>query len=352
MELNERQKASRKRAKWLAEFKATLSDDELNYESLKGMGLNDSDIAAVLGAPIIVDAEVVEVEDDSSPMEPETPNLPAVIEQAWNGQRMENQSGRKREYQAKPNRTADGRSTDAENVAAYNQSLESNAERRCTATNAKGERCRKYAIFGSNVCKTHGGATRQVVSTARMRVEMASNRLMGKLIEFAFDDDKPAHVQLEAIKDSLNRAGLKPREQLEVGPIKQYEEIFDDIGSGTRVESRRARGIDDESDEIEGQHDSYPFEAPENSPESFNSAVPQADSPPLTRDGQQRQYGPESTDSDDVDDRDGSHRQRPERRSTAHSAVHITGEDAIRIANAVNMATGALKALPPGRSAG
>lgn len=349
MGLNERQKASRKRAKWLAEFKATLSDDELNYESLKGMELSDSDIEAVLGEPIVVDAEVVEIQEETS-NESETPNLPAVIKQPWNGQRMEDQVGRKREYAAKPGRTADGRSTDAENVAAYNQSLEANAERRCTAKNAKGERCRRYAIFGSNVCKTHGGATRQVVSSARMRVEMASNRLMGKLIEFAFDDDKPAHVQLEAIKDSLNRAGLKPREQVELGPIKGYEEIFDDIGSGSRVESRRARGYEDDADQIEDQHDSRSFDSADDANRPFNPVDRQADSHPQPATTDRRTDDADRADRDEFDRLSATHRRERERRDRQYRPTHITGEDAIRVANQANAAIGALRALPPGRS--
>ena len=154
MGLNERQKASRKRAKSLAEFKATLSDDELNYESLKGMGLSDADIEALLGEPVIVDAEVVEVDDESGPKDSETPNLPAVIEQPCRDERMEPPF---HSYPPKPNRSPDGRSTNKEAVAHHDSILEKHAERRCTASNAKGERCRKFAIFGSNVCRSHGG---------------------------------------------------------------------------------------------------------------------------------------------------------------------------------------------------
>jgi hypothetical protein len=226
--------------------------------------------------------------------------------------------------------------------------LEKKTERRYTATNARGEHCRRYAIFGSNVCKTHGGATRQVVSTARMRVEMASNRLMGKLIEFAFDDDKPAHVQLEAIKDSLNRAGLKPREQLEVGPIKQYEEIFDDIFTGTRVESRRARGIeDDEAESIDYQGDSPPHPAMSTGAPNPVDYQRYSDGRDEMADIEYRESdssGPASTHSGEAMPPRPPHRPRPQRRS----AVHITGEDAIRVANQANFATGALRALPRG----
>jgi hypothetical protein len=341
MGLNDRQKASRKRAKWLAEFKATLSDDELNYESLKGLGLSDDDIEAVLGEPIIFDAEVVEIHGDSQ-NESQTPNLPAVIEQPCRDERMEPGNRQQKQYQAKPNRTPDGRSTNKEAVAQYDSTLEKHAERRCTATNAKGERCRKIAIFGSNVCRSHGGATRQVVSSARMRVEMASNRLMGKLIEIAFDDDKPAAVQLEAIKDSLNRAGLKPREQVEVGPIKQYEEIFDEISSGTRVESRRARGIEDDDDSMESI-------GAENPPVDSMNPVEYEDNSQSTPMSEPLRHKARDSDSDRPvpTERDDNPRRRRQ-----YPPTHITGEDAIRVANQANAQIGALRALPPGRSAG
>ena len=87
---------------------------------------------------------------------------------------------------------------------------------------------------------------------------MASDRLMGKLIEIAYDDNRPAAVQLDAIKDSLNRAGLSKPAQVEVGPIKPFEEVLDGIGTGSRAESRRARGMKGDNqptDLVGGQSD-------------------------------------------------------------------------------------------------
>lgn len=312
--MTEQQRASRKRAKYLAELKATLDDSELNEESLKALGLNDSDIDALLDRPSeIIDAEVVSVE--------ETPNLPAAIPKVWNESGMEDQKREKRQYPPKPGRTPDGRSTNEDNVAHYNQSLESNAERRCVATNVKGERCRRYAIQGGYTCKTHGGSTRHQLNKARVRVEMASNRLMGKLIEFAFDDNKPASVQLDAIKDSLNRAGLKPPEQVEVGSIKPYEEIFADIGTGSREDSRRARGF---------------IDAERNSPiqsEHTDSASPSDDptEPPEQRDYDQ----PPAPPADEHRRRRRPQRPEPENRSWGYTEP-ITGYDAIRLANEAN----------------
>lgn len=167
----------------------------------------------------IIDMETVESES-ASPTEGAR-NLPAVIpREASNSERME--------------------LTNRQDTL-----LNDNPERRCVATNSRGEQCRKFAIYGGTVCRTHGGATKRVKEAARVRVENASNRLMGKLIEFAFDDTKPPDVQLKAIQNSLDRAGLKPPAEvvLSQGDKQPYEEIFDGIVGGSRDESRRARGL-------------------------------------------------------------------------------------------------------------
>lgn len=222
---------------------------------LRGTGMTDDEIAAELGigsldelteVSNVIDAEVVEVENDSA-----SDNLPALIPHGV-GERMD------RRYPPKEGRTPDGRSTNKENVAQYDSLLADHAERRCVATNAKGERCRRFSISGSTVCKTHGGSTRAVMNKARIRLEMAANRLVGKELEFAFDDTKPPAVQLDAVKDSLNRVGLVKPAQVEFGPIKPYEEIFDGIASVTREDSRKSRGVTDDSfDLVDYQQDSF-----------------------------------------------------------------------------------------------
>lgn len=74
---------------------------------------------------------------------------------------------------------------------------------------------------------------RESREAARIRVENASNRLMGKLIEFAFDDTKPPDVQLKAIQNSLDRAGLKPPAEVVLSQGEQpspFEQVWDSIG--------------------------------------------------------------------------------------------------------------------------
>lgn len=318
-----------------------MTDDEIAAE-LGVESLNNRDSAAIEDSAVEqhdsveseapAKSEVEAVQQDSSHVEDdgiidveivETPNLPAIID--GETERMEHDF---HAYPPKPNRTPDGRSTNGQAVAQHDSMLEKNAERRCTAMNAKGDRCRKIAIYGSNVCRNHGGSARQVVSKARIRVEMASNRLMGKLIEVAFDDSKPAAVQLDAIKDSLNRAGLKPREQVEVGPITPAEEIFADIFTGTREESRRMRGYESASHEID----------------QTNLVDHVLDSPSQTAPVDDHAYGGDYAERVDSDRPAATHRRDDgDRRSMRRSEFHVIGEDALRIANDT-------RALPPGRS--
>lgn len=303
---------------------------------LRDTGMSDADIEAELGFSIsddepleIVDAEIVE----------ETPNLPVLVEKPWSRERMEDRERLNGPYQARPGRDETNRSTIPENVAAYNSSLENNRERRCVATNSKGERCRKFAIAGSTVCKTHGGSARHVVNKARVRVEMASNRLMGKLIEVAFDDTKPAAVQLDAIKDSLNRAGLKPREQVEVGPITPFEDVFSDIVAGPPIDVETS-------------------EPQQNSSGACSAEPPPDQPPPADPSGHGTQatagydyYPPFAPQADEPRPPKPSHR-----RAWQDRVNGLSDDDAIRLANEENAMTLAdpppprpMRALPPGR---
>jgi hypothetical protein len=59
---------------------------------------------------------------------------------------------------------------------------------RCTAHRKKdGERCKNAAIRGSNVCGYHGGNAPAVKAMARLRLEMASDRLARELLNMTTD---------------------------------------------------------------------------------------------------------------------------------------------------------------------
>lgn len=124
---------------------------------------------------------------------------------------------------------------------------------RCVAHKSNGERCLKLAIKGATVCRTHGGATRHVRRAARARLENAADLMARQLLGIALTAEGEA-VKLAAIKDALDRAGLKPPAEvvLSQGEAKPYETVFDSIASGSRTESRRARGLPDTDDNSAG----------------------------------------------------------------------------------------------------
>lgn len=141
----------------------------------------------------------------------------------------------------------------------------STPERRCTAHSSRtGEQCKNVAIKGSNVCRFHGGAAKQIKRAARVRIENAADRMAKQLLGIALSADSEA-VMLAAVKDALDRAGLKPTSEIVLSPgeSKPYEEVFDSIAGGSRAESHRARGfpVDAEAESIEPQ--SFTFDGPE-----------------------------------------------------------------------------------------
>ncbi len=86
---------------------------------------------------------------------------------------------------------------------------------------------------------------------ARQRIEDATDRMARELLKMAVDENVSDAVKLAAIRDALDRAGLSARTavSVEVGS-RPFEQIFDDIASDSRAESRRRRGMPD-GDELD-----------------------------------------------------------------------------------------------------
>jgi hypothetical protein len=118
-------------------------------------------------------------------------------------------------------------------------------ERRCTAHRKNGDQCKNAARVGTNVCDFHGARAPQVKRKARQRIEEAADRMARELLRMATDDKVADSTRLVAIRDVLDRAGLaaKTAVELEVGPLKPYETIFEHIEAGSRAEYRRSQGI-------------------------------------------------------------------------------------------------------------
>ena len=114
-------------------------------------------------------------------------------------------------------------------------------------TKRTGQRCKLPSMLGGNVCRAHGGAAPQTRAKAQRRLQPAADVLVQRLLSFALDGNVPDAVALQAIRDALDRAGLKPG--VEVGmTVKPYESILEQVESGSRAEFRRSRGVADDTE--------------------------------------------------------------------------------------------------------
>jgi hypothetical protein len=204
-------------------------------------------------------------------------------------------------------------------------------DRRCKAHKKNGEQCKNASVPGATVCRFHGGAAKHVKAAARARLENAADLMAKQLLGIALTAEGES-VKLAAIRDALDRAGLKPPAEvvLSQGETKPYEELFEGIAGGSRAESRRARGVPDSDDSFAGVT---------RSTESSECLPPTQGDPdlPTQPDGQQlrREFRDPTTDARDFD------RQRPPQPPQRH----VTGDDAIRLANEANRQVGALPPL-------
>ena len=98
-------------------------------------------------------------------------------------------------------------------------------ERQCSAHQRDGIRCKNAAIQGGTVCGYHGGNAPAVKAKARLRLEMASDRLARQLLNVTTDPNVADRVKLAAIKDALDRSGLAAKNavSVEVGITKPWK---------------------------------------------------------------------------------------------------------------------------------
>jgi hypothetical protein len=107
--------------------------------------------------------------------------------------------------------------------------------RRCHATNGNGDQCGKVSMEAQKVCGTHGGRAPQSKLAARRRLDEAADRMAKELLGIAIGAESEA-VKLSAVKDVLDRAGLKPPAQVELSakPPEPYEELLSDVAHVTK----------------------------------------------------------------------------------------------------------------------
>ncbi|WP_156675544.1 MULTISPECIES: hypothetical protein [unclassified Mycobacterium] len=231
--------------------------------------------------------------------------------------------------------------------SAWDRRLAANPKQRCTAHRKNGEQCRKFAIAGSNVCRTHGGAAKQVRRAARVRLANAADRLARELLKMATDDNVSDSVKLAAIRDALDRGGVSIKAEIEV-TAKPYESIFEKLEGGSRQAHRAAVGA--------GEHTAGTRELPAANHEPIDAQIVDDldDSDTVDLDDYARPTTPESYETPGAFDSD---------RFCTTSAPPVEGlmslqdaNEAIRrlrtqAANNSARVYGAQRALPPGRNA-
>lgn len=114
-----------------------------------------------------------------------------------------------------------------------------NPQKPCSARRTNGEPCRKAAINGGNVCRTHGGAAKNVVNAARIRLQNASFQMAKELLHMATDENVSDAVKLKAITEALDRGGVMTKSSVDVDvSVKPHESIFEQMMSGSRASYR------------------------------------------------------------------------------------------------------------------
>lgn len=254
--------------------------------------------------PEIIDVEAEEILEDS--------NLPALVEQPIRTYRSDEPIQTQRDWPHGPA-----------------------PERRCVAHRKNGDRCKNAAIKGATVCRYHGGAAKHVKAAARARLENAADLMAKQLLGIALTADSEA-VKLAAIKDSLDRAGLKAPSEvvLSQGEAKPYEQVFDVIGgnpndtssAGLNASPAPAYGEYGNGVKAEAGAAHTPY-----GDTGYDDACPPADEQPQSscHGGPLEQGRPREFDRE--------HRQQPRE-------VHITGEAAMRLANEANRQAGVFEA--------
>lgn len=103
-----------------------------------------------------------------------------------------------------------------------------------------GQRCRKYAIRGGVVCTTHGGSLPTVKRAAQIKLLMAANPAIEKLIEIAFVKKNVDDAdRIRAITQILDRAGIVGRMEVDVS-IKPWQDAIRQLMSDGKAAEEEA----------------------------------------------------------------------------------------------------------------
>ncbi|WP_123388705.1 hypothetical protein [Nocardioides aurantiacus] len=102
---------------------------------------------------------------------------------------------------------------------------------RCTANYKTGDRCRREALLGTNVCGSHGGLAPAVQQAAATRIQMSVDDAVKRLHSMLDDTTVEAREKVKILHDLLDRGGLGATSKVlvGVGPADPIETLFRDL---------------------------------------------------------------------------------------------------------------------------
>lgn len=112
----------------------------------------------------------------------------------------------------------------------------------CHARNRDGTPCKASPIRGAKVCWMHGGSAPQVKDAAAQRLREGVMPMLATLYRLANDDTMPPAVQLAAVRDWLDRSGIKEAITVEV-QVQPWERLVDGVLAEVPDDALRTSGV-------------------------------------------------------------------------------------------------------------
>lgn len=94
----------------------------------------------------------------------------------------------------------------------------------CDARTRDGTPCKNAPLLGARRCRMHGSGAPQVKDKAAQRLREGVMPMLGTLYRLANDDSLPPAVQLAAVRDWLDRSGIKESIVVEV-QVQPWEHL-------------------------------------------------------------------------------------------------------------------------------
>lgn len=99
---------------------------------------------------------------------------------------------------------------------------------RCTSHYKSGDRCRREANPGANVCGQHGALIPAVQARAAVRIQMNADTAAKQLVDWMNDASVDMRERVKIAQDMLDRSGLNAVQKhlVGIGPVDPVEDLF------------------------------------------------------------------------------------------------------------------------------